>query len=102
MLTYSSLDNHFYFTFVESSYGTWIYWPFKACVVLSVARLVLICCHAASIVSGLSPSKPPHLPSCPRLIPLSVGRQVTVPVWLRASVEALVKSGCQVWIMLRC
>lgn len=74
----------------------------QACVVLSRARLVLLCCHTASIVSAPSPSKPPHLPSCPRLIPLSVGRQVTVPAWLRASVEALVKSRCQVWIMLRC
>lgn len=74
------------------------------CVVFGRARLVLIggCCHSASIVSAASPSRPPHLPSRPRLIPLSVGRQVTAPAWLRASVEALVKSLCQVWITPRC
>lgn len=74
------------------------------CVVFRSTRLVLIgvCCHGASIVSAASPSRPPRLPSRPKLIPLSVGRQVTAPVWLDASVEALVKSLCQAWITLRC
>lgn len=74
------------------------------CVVFASVRLVLICvcCHTASIVSAASPSRPPHLPSRPRLISLSVGRQVTAPAWLGASVEALVKSLCQAWITPRC
>lgn len=61
-----------------------------------------VSCHCASIVSIEGPFSPPHLPTHPGLIPLSVGRQAAAPVWLTANVEALGKSLCQAGIRPRC